>query len=120
MDVLPTTIHEAGTWLREGRLTSLELTDALLNRATAAQMQAIGVKLQGARRGDKELTDIEVPANLPPTLHRLIRDELAPAAQRQSAHEVLTSRSIAGESNQVSFVRPFLVMLAKLYRRFLI
>jgi aspartyl-tRNA(Asn)/glutamyl-tRNA(Gln) amidotransferase subunit A len=37
MDVLPTTILEAGEWLREGRLTSLELTDALLNKATAAQ-----------------------------------------------------------------------------------
>jgi aspartyl-tRNA(Asn)/glutamyl-tRNA(Gln) amidotransferase subunit A len=37
MDVLPTTILEAGEWLREGRLTSLELTDALLQKATAAQ-----------------------------------------------------------------------------------
>jgi predicted dehydrogenase len=32
--------------------------------ATAQQMQATGVKLRGARRGDKELTDIEVPASL--------------------------------------------------------
>jgi aspartyl-tRNA(Asn)/glutamyl-tRNA(Gln) amidotransferase subunit A len=37
MTVLPRTIIEAGDWLRDGRITSLELTEALLDRAGAAQ-----------------------------------------------------------------------------------
>jgi aspartyl-tRNA(Asn)/glutamyl-tRNA(Gln) amidotransferase subunit A len=37
MTDLPRTIVEAGEWLRGGRISSLELTQALLNRAEAAQ-----------------------------------------------------------------------------------
>jgi aspartyl-tRNA(Asn)/glutamyl-tRNA(Gln) amidotransferase subunit A len=37
MTVLPQTVVEAGEWLRDGRTTSLELTDALLSRASATQ-----------------------------------------------------------------------------------
>jgi len=37
MTLLPRTIVEAGEWLRTGRITSVELTDALLTRAAATQ-----------------------------------------------------------------------------------
>src|SRR3981081_3960655 len=37
MTVLPRTISEASEWLRDGRITSLDLTEALLAKAEAAQ-----------------------------------------------------------------------------------
>ena len=37
MTILPQTIVEAGAWLRDGRITSTELTAAFLARADATQ-----------------------------------------------------------------------------------
>jgi aspartyl-tRNA(Asn)/glutamyl-tRNA(Gln) amidotransferase subunit A len=61
-DQLPTTIAEAGTWLRSGRLSAVELTQALLDRAHAAQ-DVLGAfivitdetALQAAQQADDEL-----------------------------------------------------------------
>ena len=52
---------------------------------------------------------LRVPADLPPILHRVVRDVLAPAAQVQQVHDVLTAKSMLGETSGVPIVRPFLV-----------
>src|ERR1700737_1109172 len=62
------------------------------------------------RYGDTSRAGVfEVPANLPPILHRLARDVLAPAAQRQTEHDVLPAKTVYNESTDLSFLRPFLV-----------
>src|SRR5579871_4586046 len=48
MSNLPRTIAEAGAWLRDGRITSTELTEGLLDRAEAAQ-ESLGAFITIAR-----------------------------------------------------------------------